>query len=177
MSAPAIARPADTGTARPIAPDTYRAVMRHLPTGVAAICSTDPATGARHGMIVGTFASLSMDPALVTFSVMHTSTSWPKIAASGSFSISLLADGQQHVCKALSAKGEDKLAPLDWSESAWGDPRIDGSLAWFDCTLEQLLAGGDHLIVVATVLEMAPGNGGAPLIFHGGRFGSFRESA
>jgi flavin reductase (DIM6/NTAB) family NADH-FMN oxidoreductase RutF len=128
-------------------------------------------------MIVGTFASLSMDPALVTFSVMHSSTSWPKIAASGRFSVSLLADGQQHVCKALSAKGEDKLSSVAWSESAWGAPRIDGALAWFDCTLEQQLAGGDHLIVVAHVLEMAPGAGGGdPLIFHGGRFGSFKES-
>ena len=168
MSAPAIARPIDS--------DTYRSVMRHLPTGVAAICSTDPVTGAQNGMIVWTFASLSMDPALVTFSVMHSSTSWPKIAASGRFTVSLLAEGQESVCRALSAKGEDKLAALDWYESAWGTPRIHGSLAWFDCTLGQELAGGDHLIVVAHVLEMAPGEG-APLIFHGGRFGSFRESA
>ncbi|BCT78160.1 monooxygenase [Sinomonas cyclohexanicum] len=175
MSAPAIARPIDAGVARPIDSDTYRAVMRHLPTGVAAICSTDPVTGAQHGMIVGTFASLSMDPALVTFSVMHSSTSWPKIAASGRFSVSLLADGQQPVCKALSAKGEDKLSAVDWSASQWGAPRIDGALAWFDCALGHELPGGDHLIVIANVLEMAPGSG-APLIFHGGRFGSFKEN-
>src|SRR5213595_1103116 len=85
MSAPAL-------EARPIASDHYRAVMRHLPTGVAAICSTDPVTGKQNGMIVGTFASLSMEPALVTFSVTHTSTSWPKIAEAERFSVSLLAE-------------------------------------------------------------------------------------
>ncbi|WP_336716472.1 flavin reductase family protein [Arthrobacter sp. USHLN218] len=163
-------------TARPIDSDRYRAVMRHLPTGVAAICSTDPLTGAQNGMIVGTFASLSMDPALVTFSVTHTSTSWPKIAETGRFGISLLAEDQQHVCKALSAKGDDKLGTLDWSESDWGTPHIHGSLAWFDCHLEQQIVAGDHLIIVATVLEMFPGEGN-PLIFHGGRFGGVRESA
>jgi 3-hydroxy-9,10-secoandrosta-1,3,5(10)-triene-9,17-dione monooxygenase reductase component len=163
-------------TARPIDSDRYRAVMRHLPTGVAAICSTDPLSGAQNGMIVGTFASLSMDPALVTFSVTHTSTSWPKIARADRFGVSLLAEGQQQVCRALSAKGEDKLGALDWSESDWGTPHIHGSLAWFDCRVEQQIVAGDHLIVVASVLEMTPSDG-TPLIFHGGRFGSFRESA
>jgi flavin reductase (DIM6/NTAB) family NADH-FMN oxidoreductase RutF len=158
--------------------DTYRAVMRHLPTGVAAICSTDPVTGAQNGMIVGTFASLSMEPALVTFSVMHSSTSWPRIADAGTFSVSLLAEDQQQVCRALSAKGEDKLSKVAWSESAWGAPHLDGSLAWFDCRIEQQFTAGDHVVVIASVLDMTPAEGAsAPLIFHGGRFGSFRETA
>lgn len=168
MSAPAIARPIDS--------QLYRTVMRHLPTGVAAVCSTDPVTGAQNAMIVGTFASLSMEPALVTFSVMHTSTSWPRIAEAEQFSISLLAEDQQQVCRALSAKGEDKLNSVGWSESGWGTPRIQGALAWFDCRIEQQFVAGDHVVVIARVLDMTPGEG-APLIFHGGRFGSFREVA
>jgi 3-hydroxy-9,10-secoandrosta-1,3,5(10)-triene-9,17-dione monooxygenase reductase component len=169
MSATAIA----TG---PIDSNTYRAVMRHLPTGVAAICSTDPVTGVQNGMIVGTFASLSMEPALVTFSVMHSSTSWPRIAEAGQFGISLLAEDQQQVCRALSAKGGDKFSNVGWSESLWGTPHIHGSLAWFDCRVEQQFTAGDHLVVIASVLDMTPGEG-APLIFHGGRFGSFCELA
>lgn len=167
MTAPAL----DT---RRITSDHYRAVMRHLPTGVAAISSTDAVTGAQNGMIVGTLASLSMEPALVTFSVTHTSTSWPKIAETGTFSISLLAEDQQQVCRALSAKGEDKLSDVRWSESDWGTPRIHGSVAWFDCRIEQQFVAGDHVVVIASVLEMTQGEGN-PLIFHGGRFGSFSE--
>lgn len=156
--------------------DRYRSVMRHLPTGVAAISATDPVTGGQHGMIVGTFAALSMDPPLVTFSVTHTSSSWPKIAAADRFGISLLAEGQQQVCRALSAKGKDKFATIDWSESDWGTPHIRGSLAWFDCQTEQVVLAGDHLIIIASVLGMTSGEG-MPLIFHGGRFGSFHESS
>jgi 3-hydroxy-9,10-secoandrosta-1,3,5(10)-triene-9,17-dione monooxygenase reductase component len=89
--------------------------------------------------------------------------------------VSLLAEEQQQVCRALSAKVEDKLSAVDWSESSWGNPHIKDSLAWFDCVLDQQILAGDHLIVVASVLEMTAG-GGAPLIFHGGRFGSFSES-
>jgi 3-hydroxy-9,10-secoandrosta-1,3,5(10)-triene-9,17-dione monooxygenase reductase component len=167
MTAPAL-------EARPIASDHYRAVMRHLPTGVAAICSTNSVTGAQNGMIVGTFASLSMEPALVTFSVTHTSSSWPQISAADRFSVSLLAEDQQQVCRALSAKGEDKLGSVNWSESPWGTPHIQGALAWFDCRIEQQVVAGDHLIVIASVLDMTPGEGN-PLIFHGGRFGGFAE--
>jgi flavin reductase (DIM6/NTAB) family NADH-FMN oxidoreductase RutF len=117
-----------------------------------------------------------MEPALVTFSVMHSSTSWPRIAQAGQFSISLLAEDQQHVCRALSAKGENKLSTVDWSGSGLGTPHIHGSLAWFDCRVEQQFTAGDHVVVIASVLDMTPGEG-APLIFHGGRFGSFREVA
>jgi 3-hydroxy-9,10-secoandrosta-1,3,5(10)-triene-9,17-dione monooxygenase reductase component len=170
MSAPAL-------EGRRVDSDTYRAVMRHLPTGVAAICSTDPVTGVQNGMVVGTFASLSMEPALVTFSVMHSSTSWPKIADAGTFSVSLLAEDQQPVCRTLSAKGEDKLSTVDRTESQWGTPHINGSLAWFDCRIEQQFTAGDHVVVIASVLDMTPAEGAsAPLIFHGGRFGSFREA-
>jgi 3-hydroxy-9,10-secoandrosta-1,3,5(10)-triene-9,17-dione monooxygenase reductase component len=163
---------------RTIDPGTYRTVMRHLPTGVAALCSTDPMTGIQNGMIVGTFASLSMEPPLVTFSVMHSSTSWPKISRAETFSISLLAEDQQQVCRALSAKGEDKLSTVAWTESEWGSPRLHGSLAWFDCRVEQQFTAGDHLVVIASVLDMTSAErASAPLIFHGGRFGSFRETA
>ncbi|MFF1831978.1 flavin reductase family protein [Paenarthrobacter sp. NPDC058040] len=161
--------------ARPISGDTYRSVMRHLPTGVAAVCSTDVLTGVHNGMIVGTFASLSMEPALVTFSVMHSSTSWPKISEAGTFSVSLLANNQQSVCKALSAKGENKLGTVDWSESEWGTPHLHGALAWFDCRVEQQFTAGDHVVVIARVLDMTPGEG-EPLIFHGGRFGTFTHN-
>lgn len=159
-----------------IDPSRFRAVMRHLPTGVAAVCSTDPESGRPAGLIVGTFASLSLEPAWVTFNVARTSTSWPVIGRSRRFSVSLLADGQQHVCSELSKKNDDKFQHLDWELSPYGTPRIRGTLGWIDCTLLQEIDGGDHVLVIARVEEMAAADGGDPLVFHGGRLGSFRES-
>jgi 3-hydroxy-9,10-secoandrosta-1,3,5(10)-triene-9,17-dione monooxygenase reductase component len=158
-----------------IQPDQYRAVMRHFPTGVAAICAADPATGRPCGLIVGTFQALSLDPALVTFSIARTSTSWPKIRRSVMFSVNLLADGQQPVCRALAGKAEDKFAAIEWKHSAYGTPHIAGSLGWIDCTIKQELDGGDHVLIIAKVLEMTADDGD-PLVFHGGRLGGFRES-
>ncbi len=159
-----------------VTPDHYRAVMRHLPTGVAAICAEDEYTGDPAGMIVGTFQSLSLDPALVTFSIARTSTSWPKISRTGRFSVSLLADGQQPVCKALSSKAADKFSSIPWARSEFGTPHILGSLGWIDCEIKSELDGGDHLLIIADVLHMQAAEG-EPLVFHGGRLGSFREPA
>ena len=60
-------------------------------------------------MIVGTFAALSMDPPLVTFSVTHTPSSWPKIAAADRFGISLLAEGPAAGVPGALGQGEGQV--------------------------------------------------------------------
>jgi 3-hydroxy-9,10-secoandrosta-1,3,5(10)-triene-9,17-dione monooxygenase reductase component len=163
------------GTLRAIDATHFRQVMRHLPSSVVAICAEDPEDGRPCGLIAGTFQSLSLEPALVTFSVARSSTSWPKISRADHFSVNILADGQQGICRALSSKGGDKFLTIDWQDSVYRTPHIQGSLGWIDCAIGHELDGGDHLIVIANVLEMYAGEGD-PLVFHCGKLGSFRET-
>ncbi|MBD7996192.1 flavin reductase family protein [Arthrobacter sp. Sa2CUA1] len=157
-----------------ITSERYREVMRQHPTGVAAVASLDPDTGAPCGLIVGTLASLSLDPALITFSIDRASATWPKIARSGKFTVSLLAEGQQHVAQALSGRQADKFAGLDWSLSSQQTPQIDGATAWIHATINREVDGGDHVLVITDVVGMST-SGGRPMIFHGGRFGGLAE--
>ncbi|MGW8379814.1 flavin reductase family protein [Streptomyces sp. ODS28] len=159
-----------------IDPSDFRHVMSHLPTGVVAVAGAEAATGAPAGMIVGTFQSLSLDPPLVAFSVARTSGSWPRIRTGAGFSASVLAEGQDHVCRALSRKSGDKFAGVEWHGSPEGAPRIAGAVAWIDCGWEHELDGGDHVIVIARVRRMAAGPG-EPLVFHKGRLGGYRAPA
>jgi 3-hydroxy-9,10-secoandrosta-1,3,5(10)-triene-9,17-dione monooxygenase reductase component len=152
----------------------FRHVMSHLPTGVVAVTGVEATTAQPVGMIVGTFASLSLDPPLVAFSIARTSSSWPKVRSGGRFSASVLAEGQDAVCRSLSRKSGDKFADVDWHASPDGAPRINGAVAWIDCELTQELDGGDHLIVIARVLRMSTGPG-EPLVFHKGKLGSYRD--
>ena len=55
-----------------------------------------------------------------------------------------------------------------------GMPIIEGALATFECTLEATHDAGDHVIVVGRVTK-AHHQGGDPLVFHGGKYGSFNE--
>lgn len=159
--------------AQVIDPDRYREVMRHHPTGVAAVSALDSSTGDPQGLIVGTLASLSLKPPLLTFSIDRSSKTWPKISRNGTFTVSLLAEGQQKVAEALSRKNHDKFTGLSWRLSSVRTPQIDGALGWIHCTVNRELDGGDHVLVVADVVGMET-SGGQPMIFHGGRFGGFR---
>ena len=111
----------------------YRSVMGHLPTGVVAVSAIVPGTATPCGLVVGTFQSLSLEPALVSFSVADTSTSWPKLRSARRLCASVLAAGQESVCRALSSKHPDKFAFLDWSLSPAGSACITGAHAWIDC--------------------------------------------
>ncbi|GAA4692263.1 hypothetical protein GCM10023215_31700 [Pseudonocardia yuanmonensis] len=82
--------------------------MGTLPAGLVALAGLpDPAAGP-HGLVVGTFQSLSLAPALVTFSVARTSTSRPGVRRAGRLCASVLAEGQEHVRRALSRRQPDK---------------------------------------------------------------------
>lgn len=150
----------------------YRDVMGHLPTGAVVVAGRDPRTGRPAGLVVGTFQSLSLAPALVSFSVGSQSSSWPRVRASGCFSASILGAHQRSECLAVAARGEDKFAALDWHEGTQGAPRIAGAHAYVDAEVEQEIEGGDHVIVIARVIAMTPGTG-EPLVFHRGRLGGY----
>lgn len=57
-------------------PVWYREVMGHYPTGVAVVTGTDDA-GGPVGMVIGTFASVSVDPPLVSFMPTRSSATLP----------------------------------------------------------------------------------------------------
>ena len=104
--------------------------MGKVPTSVVAITGVEADSLQPAGMIVGTFASLSLSPALVTFSVDRSSTSWPKIRSGGVFSASVLGEHQVDVCKALSRKSGDKFEGVETVASPEGKSSRINLLNW-----------------------------------------------
>lgn len=150
-------------------PADQRKIFSLLPTGVVAITGV---TADRRplGFVVGTFQSLSLEPALVTFSVDRSSSTWPVLRTAGRFTANILASDQLAICKALGRKGEDKFAGLPHDESPLGTPRIKGCTAWIDCEVLSEVVAGDHFVIVAAIQSMTQGRG-TPLIFSEGKFG------
>jgi 3-hydroxy-9,10-secoandrosta-1,3,5(10)-triene-9,17-dione monooxygenase reductase component len=150
----------------PIDQALYRQVMGHFPTGVVVVASPGPV-----GTAIGSFASLSLDPPLVTFSITKTSSSWPKIRETGVFCASVLAEDQEHVSRAFAQSGADKFAGLGYKPMATGSPRIDDCVAWTDCDITDVFDGGDHDIVVGRIRDMAVEREAKPLVFFRGGYG------
>ena len=155
------------GTAVAVA--DYRRVLGHFPSGVTVVASED--ADGPVGFACQAFSALSLDPPLVLFSVGHTSTTWPRIEATGRFCVNFLAADHEQLCRAFAVSGGDKFAGVEWSHSELGSPILAGAHGWVDCTIEATYPGGDHTIVVGRVHGLDADGESTPLIFHRGAFG------
>lgn len=159
-----------------IDPATFRHVLGSYPTGVCAVTATS-VSGSPTGMIVGSFSSVSLDPPLIGFFPGKTSRSWAAIAQAGRFCVSVLGSDQLDVCTKLAASGDNKFSGLTHQTSANGSPIIDGSLAWIDCDLHDVVDAGDHVFVMGRVIALEAGREGDPMLFFKGRYGGFKDLA
>ncbi|MET8731839.1 flavin reductase family protein [Streptomyces parvus] len=156
----------------PIAPAEFRRVLGHFASGVTVVTARD--TDGPTGFACQSFASLSLDPPLVTFMVARTSTTWPRIARAGAFCVNVLGADQGALCRGFAVSGADKFAGVAYGEApATGSPLLDSVPAWIDCRIHAVHTGGDHLIVVGRVEALGSEEDGEPLLFHRGTFGRF----
>ncbi|MGH2937939.1 MAG: flavin reductase family protein [Solirubrobacterales bacterium] len=152
-------------------PLLFRRTLANLPTGVVLVAAR--VEGGEVGLVCNSFTSVSLEPPLVSFCVAHTSTTWPRIQSSGRFCVSVLADHHLEA-PVFSSRSEDRFVGLDLLHRRSG-PALADACAWIDCLPEDVVPAGDHLIVVARVmdLEAAEEEVRRPLVFWRGLYGSF----
>ncbi|MDQ0620506.1 flavin reductase family protein [Arthrobacter globiformis] len=151
-----------------LSPRRLRDVLGHFATGLTVI--TAATENGPAGFTCQSFASLSLEPALVTFSPARTSSTWPLLRQAGRFTVNILPADHQHLAAQFARSGADKFAGVDHSPSPLGNPVLEGALAWVDCELRQEYDGGDHTIVVAAVHALSARSGVDPLLFFKGGY-------
>lgn len=143
----------------------FRDVLGRFASGVTIV--TAMTADGPVGMTCQSFASVSLQPPLVLFVPARTSRAWPRIRTAGHFTVNLLAAEQEWLSDRFAAKGVDKYDGVAWSAaSATGAPRLDGCLAWIDCTLHAVHEAGDHHVVLGRVQELVAGAPERPLLFY-----------
>jgi flavin reductase (DIM6/NTAB) family NADH-FMN oxidoreductase RutF/DNA-binding MarR family transcriptional regulator len=145
----------------------FRRCLGQYGTGIAII--TTDVDGRRAAVTVNSFASVSLDPPLVLWSIAHTSRSYPLFTTGGRFAVNILSSKQMDVSRHFSSKVEDKFADTAWSSGRFGSPLIDGCLAHFECETHSLVEGGDHTIIIGLV-KRASRFEGAPILFSQGQY-------
>ncbi|ALL79751.1 flavin reductase (plasmid) [Pseudonocardia sp. EC080610-09] len=148
--------------------DQLRRAYGCFPSGVAAVCSM--VDGEPVGMAVSSFTSVSMDPPLVSVSVQHSSTTWPRLRGASRLGVSVLTEGQDAACVSLSRRGGDRFAGIEWQRDAAGAVMITGATAWLDCSLHGEVPAGDHSIALLRIHRLCSDPSLEPLVFHGSRF-------
>ena len=152
----------------------FRGVLGAYPTGVAVITAMGP-DQKRHGMVVGSFTSISLDPPLVGFFPDKRSQSWAQLAPIGRFCVNVLGSDQLDLCRRFAARADDKFADLAHGHTPSGQPLLENAIAWIDCTIERVTDIGDHYLVVGAVEALGRRDTGTPLLFFCGQYHDLAE--
>lgn len=150
-------------------PREFRRALGLYATGVAVVTTMAPG-GERVGLTINSFASVSLDPPLILWSLAKTSPRLGLFSAAGHFAVNILSREQEELCLRFSRPGEDRFAGLDTEAGAGGAPLLPGSLAQMECAREQVVDGGDHLILIGRVLRHRRLEGAEALVFCNGAF-------
>ncbi|GAA1804998.1 flavin reductase family protein [Nesterenkonia flava] len=143
----------------------FRDTLARYPSGITVISSMDETEPV--GFTCQAFYSVSLEPPLVSFSVMRTSTSYPRVRDSGHFAVNLLAEDQRHVSDQFARTGTDKWHGISWVKTPSGLPALTGTLGWIDCEIWDEHVAGDHFIVIGEVRALGSDDQARtdPLIF------------
>ncbi|TWV34949.1 flavin reductase family protein [Streptomyces misionensis] len=158
-----------------IDPDEFRAALGNFTTGVVAVTALHGIDSTPAGVVVNSFTSVSLDPALVLFCMAHTSSSWPKIRTAERYCVNILGKNQHEISTRLASRGSDKFRGLSWSTTPTGAPVLDGTPAWLECSTEAEYPAGDHDVVVARVHRIGSHGTDAPLVFYRGAYGRLAD--
>jgi flavin reductase (DIM6/NTAB) family NADH-FMN oxidoreductase RutF len=156
-------------------PAALRAVLGHFASGVVVVTAAGP--GGPLGFTCQSFASLSLDPPLISFSPSRSSTTWPRIRAVGRFCVNVLAEDHRGHSDRFARSGTDKYAGVAWRPGPAQAPVLDGVCAWIACELWREYDGGDHTIAIGRVTDLGADPSRAPLLFHRGRYGISERKA
>lgn len=141
----------------------FREAMARVPAPVTVV--TTEVDGQPTGTTVSAFASLSIDPPMVVFALDNRGGMVERLRAGGRAGINVLAGGQSNVAMRFASRHlPDRFAEVVWHRDH-GLPHIQGAVAWLECEDLQFLPGGDHTIVLGTVV-VASTDGESSLGYH-----------
>ena len=152
----------------------FRAVMRHVPTGVTVV--TTMLDGKPKGFTANAFASVSADPPTILICVNRSARTHPLIAQAGRFCVNLLQLAQQHLAERFASHDTaEPFAGVAYDVAESGSPVLAGTLAFFDCTLDEEHTAGTHTIFIGRVVACGASDG-APLGYFNAAYKDFKCS-
>jgi flavin reductase (DIM6/NTAB) family NADH-FMN oxidoreductase RutF len=143
-------------------------------TGVAIMTALD-VDGRPAGLTVNSFASVSLDPALILWSLRSDSRSIPAFQASPGFVVNVLAADQAQLSSRFAGRNEDKWTNVAHEPGIYGIPRLTGAHAILECEKHARHFGGDHVIFVGRVVAVTVDTDARPLVFYRGRYRDVAE--
>lgn len=159
--------------------DTLNEILGQYPTGVVIVTGI-AGDGSPTGIVPPTFAPVSTQPPVISFTVAATSASFAQLRTGKSFCVNLIAADGERMCRAFAASeanGTDAFESVPWRPARTGAPILDGVLSWIECELQDVIEVGERLIVLGRVLAHGADRGFIPLLNFQEGYGRFVPGA
>ncbi|MDN2496807.1 MULTISPECIES: flavin reductase family protein [Nocardia] len=151
----------------------YRAALRRHAAGVTIV--TLNSRSGPVGFTATSFASLSLDPPLVSFNITCTSSSLGALQAAESVVVHLLGAHQLQLAQRFSRSADQRFSDESlWSPLDTGEPVLHGTPTWIHAEVQQLIPAGDSVLAVCRVVRVYWDEDGErvhePLLYHKGAY-------
>jgi flavin reductase (DIM6/NTAB) family NADH-FMN oxidoreductase RutF len=146
--------------------DSFRFVMRQWASGVSVVSTQHE--GINHGMTVSSFSSVSLEPPLVTISLMKNSRTHDFVISAGNFGITILSDNQEKISKIFAGQipeTKNRFNGLETWTLITGSPLLKDGLAFLDCKLAGAYDFGTNSLLIGEVVAAKVGSGDRPLLY------------
>jgi steroid delta-isomerase-like uncharacterized protein len=147
--------------------EVMKTFNRKFITGVTVVTTQE--NGVPKGLAVNSYASVSLDPALVMVCIQKTSSTYPALHAATHLGINILGTDQRATVATFASKSADKFAEVDWHAGPHGSPLIDGSPASLEAEIRERFQATTHTVFICRVRH-AEVTEASPIVYKAGRF-------
>lgn len=160
-----------SGFGRSVDADSFKALFRGHPGGVAVITAYGPSGPV--ALTASSVSSVSADPPLLVFSVSRDSSAAASLTAAETIIVHLLDAHDLALARLGATSGADRFADQDsWVRLTTGEPLYRGVRSWVRCAVVSRMDAGTSTVIVAHALQshverpVAAGETGEALVYH-----------
>lgn len=148
--------------------EEFKKSLSHFASGVTAITYKLPKEQGFGGITVSSFASVSLEPAMVLFNISQDANSMLAFFENSRFVINILSTEQKDISNALASPNTDRNQFIKKSDPIMLDesPAMKNSLCILYCSTGQIIKAGDHNIILANVLDTKTDETKNPLVYY-----------
>lgn len=146
----------------------FRNALGMFATGITVVTTRTP-DGTPIGLTVNSFNSVSLDPALIVWSMSNRLPSLPLLEGCEYYAINVLAADQEDLSQRFASRLEDRFAGIEFDQGVGGVPLLRGGCAHFECRNTTRYPGGDHTVFISEVVDFDRFDR-PPLLYFGGAY-------
>lgn len=144
----------------------YRNALGSFGTGVCLVAADD-SEGRARAITVNSFASVSLAPPIVLWSIDVQSDRFHMFTETSLFSVNILKAGEEDISRYFAKNEEAELSDEQLVRGVEGVPAYAGALTRFYCRTSWRQKAGDHVVIFGSVLDFQCEDGDALGFFRG----------